>query len=178
MQEPSSDDAGGSSAEKFFDSRVASSNLCGMPTHITGPSLTGLELILGFPETAPADGHDIAGTVILTNSGTAHLNGTTAIAPVITVSRDGITVWHSNQVQGSQAVLIDLGPGESQSFDARFTPVECEPEDDEREQFRDDLPRLEAGRYEISAVMVFVPDTAEPGDGILVGGAATLIDLY
>ncbi|MCC6270548.1 MAG: hypothetical protein IT190_04670 [Microbacteriaceae bacterium] len=178
MQEPSSGDAADSVAEKSFDSLAVPSNLCGMPTTIAGPSPTGLSLTLDFPETAPADSHDVVGTVVLTNSGTAHLNGTTALEPVITVSRDGITVWHSNPVLDSQAVLIDLGPGESQSFYARFTPVECGPQDDEREQFRVDLATLDAGRYEISAAMVFVSDAAEPGDGILVGGATTLIDLY
>lgn len=155
----------------------SSSNLCGMPTTSVAPNSAGLALTLEFPDFAPADGRRLSGTVVLTNTGTLRVRGTTALQPIVSVSREGITVWHSNSSLNSHGVLIDLDPGQSFSYDAEFTPVECGPEDDEAEQFRDDLPPLGPGVYRVSAELAFIPDAALPGEGILIGGPVDSIEL-
>lgn len=181
MQAPSAGDAAESSPEKVADPQTLPSSRCGQPTsaapHSAVPHSAPLELSIEFPESAHADGTPVAGQVVLTNSGTTRVTGTTALEPVITVARAGITVWHSNPVLTSQAVLIDLAPGESYFYEAQVTPVECEAADDEDAQFRDGLLPLAPGRYELSAEIVFYPQGAEPSDGVIVGGPVAHIEL-
>lgn len=178
LQEPPNNDAAGGAAEKFSDSRVGASHLCGFPTSVTGPNPAGLNLSVEFPESAAADSRSVSGSVVLTNSGTTAVSGTTALEPIVTVSRGGITVWHSNPIATTQDVVLDLDPGQSYAFDARFTPVECKQGDDAGEQFPDSLGPLSPGEYELSAEIVFSPTDAESGEGILVGGVAEPISIY
>ncbi len=177
MQVPESDHSGAGAEEKFYDSRLVSPHLCGMPVTAAEPNIAGLLLSTDFPDVASADGRSIKGTVTLTNEGATHVTGLTALEPVVTVSRDGITLWHSNPILTSLVVQIDLAPGQSHTYSARVAPVECAPQDDERERFRDDLPALAAGDYELRAELVFVPDAAHPSEAILVGGEAELLQL-
>lgn len=168
-------DAAGDSQATFSDPHAASSNTCGMPTIYSGPDSSGLVLVVNFPDSPPADEAladegEVRGTVSLTNSGSVPVSGTTALSPTITVSHDGITVWHSHGAIASVAVQVMLDPGQSYSYDAYFAPVKCGPEDEVDGQFRDSLPPLTAGVYEISAELLFVPDDAGAGESILVGG--------
>lgn len=163
-------DAPGESQAKFFDARLASVNFCGMPTIMAGPDPSGLTLAVNFPDSPPAGGAEVVGTVSLTNSGTVPVSGTTAPSPTITVSRDGTTVWHSHGEMATVAMHVSLDPGQSYFYDTYFTPVECGPEDEVEGQFRDTLPPLVAGAYAVSAELLFVPDDADAGESILVGG--------
>lgn len=168
--------AGGSESE-LSRAEKAQPNLCGMPTVRAESHPAGLALSASFPASAPADGEEITGVVSLTNSGTARVSGTTAAAPVIIVSRNGITVWRSHGMMVTAVEHLDLGPGESFSYDARFTPVECGPRDEIEGQFRDDLPPLASGTYQVSAQLAFIPDDAEAGEDLVVGSPVTVIEL-
>ncbi len=165
------------SASKSFDAHQITQNLCGSPTGNTPPNSAGLTLSVNFPSSSAVDGQNIAGTVSLTNTGTSSVSGSTTIAPTVFLSSDGITVWHSNGAMIAMAVDVDLKPGQSFTYDAYFTPVECGPEDDANGLFSDNLPALTAGQYSISAELVFVPRDAEYGQNILVGGPAQTIEL-
>lgn len=171
------DGAVGGAESKLIKGNETNSNLCGMPTTTAAPNAAGLTLSLSFPDSSPAAGEEIAGTVALINSGTTRVSGTTAISPTIIVSRDGITVWHSHGAMITEVAEVSLDPGESYFYDAYFTPVECEPEDEADGQFRDNLPLLAAGTYELSAKLTFVSNVGTAGESILVGSQAAPIEL-
>lgn len=183
--ESSQGDANGGS-QKLFNARLNDGNLCGMPTQRpernsaskngSTPESTGLTLSVSFPTSAPARGNDVRGTVTLTNSGTTHVSGTTGSIPVITVSRDGVTVWHTNGPSITQVTPIELDPGQSHSYEAVFTPIECGPQD-EPDQFRENLPPLANGIYEVSAQLLFISNSDVPGGSVLVSGPPTSIGL-
>jgi hypothetical protein len=136
-------------------------NLCAGPVMSPVPSYSGLSLDVVFPETA-AIGTPVAGTVILTNGTAAVVTGTTTAEPAITLSRDGIVMWHSNGPVDASAVAVQLAPGESLEYPASFEPVQCDVVDDERESFRTTLPAVPAGQYEVSAAIDFAPDPSMP----------------
>lgn len=169
--------AGGASDSSLTDSKLSSASLCGMPLASTAPSSTGLMLAASFPASAPADGAEISGVVTLTNSGTTRVTGTTALAPVILVSRDGITVWHSHGVLASVVEQLDLAPGESFRYEAMFSAQQCEPQDEGDGQWRDDLPPLEPGEYQVSAQLTFVSANADAGESSVVASPPVVIEL-
>lgn len=171
------DDAAGESQAKTSEARWASVNSCGTPTIVSGPDPSGLALTVDFPDSPPAGDAEVIGMVSLTNSGTVPVSGTTAPSPTITVSSDGMTVWHSHGEMTSVAQHVSLDPGQSYFYDAYFTPAECGPEDEVDGQFRDTLPPLAAGAYTVSALLSFVPDDADAGESILVGGPPQAIRL-
>lgn len=161
-------------------------NLCGSPPVVAAPNSAGLELSVQFPETSPADGTDVVGTVLITNTGTTPVSGTTAVSPTVVVSRDGTIVWHSHGAMIMMAVEVNLKPGESHSYGAHFTAVECSPQDDEDGMFRENLPALRPGTYDVMAHIVFVPDArgggssdggGSEGGSILVGGPSQRVEL-
>jgi hypothetical protein len=133
-------------------------NGCGGPLAEIAPVESGLVATPHFPETAPADGGEVQGTVTLTNGGTARAVGWTQARPAITVSENGITVWHSNGPMIQMAVEIDLGPGESMDIPATLSALRCDTVDEESESFREDLPPLAPGTYGVSAIVPFYPE--------------------
>lgn len=176
--ESAAGDTAGEDQAKFAEARRANVNSCGTPTVMIGPDPSGLVLTINFPGSPPAGDTEVVGSVSLTNSGTTPVSGTTALSPTITVSRDGITVWHSHGEIPSAVRQISLEPGQSYRYDAYFTSEECGPDDEVDGQFRDDLPPLTAGAYEVSAQLIFVPDDADAGESILVGGPPKDIRLH
>jgi hypothetical protein len=133
-------------------------NLCTAPVAELPESPYGLQLDVAFPESAAVGTDPIPGIVRMTNVGTQTIVGTTAASPAITVSQDGITVWHSNGAMVMSLVTVDLAPGESLEYQASFTPVLCGVDDDMAETFREDLPALPAGDYDLSAAIDFSAD--------------------
>ena len=103
-------------------SRRCSSTWSPRPTHRSAPT----------PVTA---------TVRMTNTGTDAVTGTTPSAPALTLSQDGITLWHSNGPVDPPPWSSTSDPGESMDFAATFTPVRCSAEDDALEQFPAGPPR-------------------------------------
>ncbi|MHC5796892.1 hypothetical protein ACVXZ4_12105 [Lacisediminihabitans sp. FW035] len=127
-------------------------NLCGGTLADVAPNPDGLVLSTSFP-TADASAERVSGTVTLTNTGSEHIVGTTAATPAITLSKDGTVLWHSNGAMIAMAALVDLAPGASLTYQASFQPVTCAIEDDTADSFRDDLPHVAAGDYQVSAAI-------------------------
>ena len=152
-------------------------NLCGGLLAEVTPSETGLVLTTNFPASAPADGQPLTGTVTLTNTGSERVTGTTAASPAVTLSKDGLTLWHSNGPMIALAVLVDLEPGESMDYPASLTPVECGAEDKLADGFRDNLPALPVGDYQVSAVIDLVPDPIGSGESQRVAGPLQTVSL-
>lgn len=142
------------------DKRIPASmiNRCGEPVTEVAPSQFGLVLDVVFPATAPAASDHIEGTVILTNTSAEPVSGSVLANPAITLSQDGIVVWHTNGPTDLVAQVVQLEPGASVQLPASFEPVRCAPEDDDLESFRAELPPAGAGSYELSAAMDFSPD--------------------
>ena len=153
-----SDEAGSSGAESEAIKRAPAEkiNLCGGTLAQVAPCESGLQLDVVFPDQAPA-GAVVEGAVRLTNLGTATVRGSTAASAAITVSQGGLVLWHSNGPMIMSAALVDLAPGESMEYPASFEPVRCEVDDDSAESFRDDLPALPPGGYQLSAAIDFSP---------------------
>jgi hypothetical protein len=128
-------------------------NLCGGPLAEVAPNPDGLVLSTAFPESSATGTGAIDGTVTLTNTGTQTVKGTTAASPAITVSQDGVVLWHSNGPMIMLAVVVDLAPGQSMNYRASFTPVRCGVGDDLADGFPDNLPALPAGGYQVSAAI-------------------------
>jgi len=127
-------------------------NLCGGTLAEVAPNANGLVLTTSFPD-ADASADRISGTVTLTNTGTEHITGTSAASPAITLSKDGIVLWHSNGPMIAMAAVVDLAPGASMTYRAMFQPITCGSEDDRADSFRDDLPHVAAGEYQVSAAL-------------------------
>ena len=125
-------------------------NLCGGTLAEVAPSATGLVLTAAFPD-SPAGTAPVTGTVTLTNTGTESVAGYTSPTPAVTLSQDGIVLWHSNGPTIMSIQDVMLAPGESLEFAASFTPVVCGVEDDTAEAFRTDLPAVAPGEYQVSA---------------------------
>lgn len=149
-------------------------NHCGTAVAKVAPSATGLVLTPHFDERGAADGAERTGTVTLANTGGETVRGTLAAAPSLTLSLDGITVWHSGDTMLMLAVVVELEPGETVAYDAAITPVLCSEEDELSETFRDDLPALGSGVYELSAAIHLVPDDGS-GPQLVAGPAQTII---
>ena len=135
-------------------------NLCGGALADVAPNAHGLVLTTRFP-TADASADRITGTVTLTNSGSEHILGTSAVTPTIILSREGIVRWHSNGSMAAMGALVDLAPGASMTYQASFQPVTCAVEDDSAVSFRDNLPHLAAGAYQVSAVLDLSRENAD-----------------
>jgi hypothetical protein len=127
-------------------------NLCGAQLAEVAANAAGLVMTADFPA-APASASSVSGTVTLTNTGSERIVGTTAATPAITLSRDGVTLWHSNGPMIAMAAIVDLAPGASMTYQASFTPVICGAEDDLGDSFRSDLPHVAAGEYQVSAAI-------------------------
>lgn len=138
------------------------------------PADDGLVLTVQ-PVDAAAATRDIPVIVTLTNTGAEPVTGSLSPFPVLTLSRDGVVLWHSNGAVPSLAREIDLAPGASTDFPTTFEPVVCGVEDDARPSFRSDLPPVGPGTYRLSAAVDFRPaTTTEPSGGDL-SGAAVLV---
>ena len=125
-------------------------NLCGGALAEVAPSATGLVLTPSFPDAAAGSG-GVEGTVTLSNTGSTTVTGYSAASPAITLSQNGVVLWHSSGPTVQMIRDISLAPGESLQYTASFTPVVCSVDDDSAEAFRTDLPPVAAGEYQLSA---------------------------
>jgi hypothetical protein len=147
-------------------------NLCGEALTAVAPSESGLVLTTSFPDAAVGSS-SVEGTVTMSNSGVNTLTGYTASAPAVTLSQNGVVLWHSNGPAIMLAREVTLAPGESIAYTASFTPVVCSVEDDEGESFRENLPPAPAGQYQVSAAIDFNAD----GRADLVTGPPSTVTL-
>jgi hypothetical protein len=137
---------------------IDSLNTCESTLAQVSPSAYGLVLDVTFPPSAPTGTSQVAGAVRLTNTSERRVVGTTAASPAITVSQGGTVVWHSNGPMIQSAAIVDLDPGESMEYSAFFTPVRCAPTDESEGGFREGLPALPGGEYQLSAALYFIAD--------------------
>ncbi len=137
-------------------------NLCAGPLTELAPSQYGLQLDVTFAASAPAASDVVTGTVQLTNTSGREVLGYTPTSPAMTLSQDGVVLWHSNGITNYALMSVDLAPGASLEYQASFVPARCSVEDDMRDAFREDLPALEPGSYRLSALIDF---TADPSMG-------------
>ncbi len=145
-------------------------NLCGGPLAEVAPSSTGLELTVDFPD-AVTGAEMVEGSVTLTNNGSERVTGYSAPLPAITLSQNGIVVWHSNGPMIMSVEEVDLAPGESRQYAAFFEPVVCATEDELGEGFRAKLPAAPAGEYQVSAALELV---GEQPTELITGPAETI----
>ena len=138
-------------------------NLCEGTLAEVAPSVTGLVLTTTFPDGAPADGAPVVGTVTLTNTGTQRVSGATGATPAITLLQNGTVLWHSNGPTIAMVMMVDLDPGESLEYSTAFAPARCGVDDDMAESFRDNLPPLTAGTYDVSAAIDIMLDAPVNG---------------
>ena len=140
-------------------------NLCGGTLADVARNEGGLVLTSNFAE-ADASADRIMGTVTLTNSGSERIIGTSAATPTITLSKNGIVLWHSNGSIAAMGAVVDLAPGASLAYEASLRPVVCAVEDDGANSFRTDLPHVAAGQYQVSAALDLSRQNA---DGSVLG---------
>ena len=149
-------------------------NLCGGALAKAAPNAAGLVLTTSF-EPADAAADRVSGTVTLTNSGSEHIMGTSAVTPTIILSKEGIVRWHSNGSMAAIGAIVDLAPGASMTYQASFQPVTCGVEDDSSLSFRDNLPHVAAGAYQVSATLDLSRQNADgsfPGTDLVTGPAS------
>ena len=149
-------------------------NLCGGALSEVAPNAAGLVLTTNF-EPGDASADRVSGTVTLTNSGSAHVTGTSAATPTIVLSKDGIVLWHSNGPVAAIGAIVDLAPGASMTYQASFQPVICAVEDDSSVSFRDNLPHVAADAYQVSAALDLSRQNADgsfPGTDLVTGPAS------
>ncbi|MBC7403568.1 MAG: hypothetical protein H7279_10420 [Microbacteriaceae bacterium] len=149
-------------------------NLCGGALAKVAPNAAGLVLTTSF-EPADAAADRVSGTVTITNSGSAHVTGTSAATPTIVLSKNGIVLWHSNGPVAAIGAIVDLAPGASMTYQASFQPVTCAVEDDSSVSFRDNLPHVAAGAYQVSAALDLSRQNADgsfPGTDLVTGPAS------
>lgn len=140
--------------------------------HLANPSPAADGLVLTVPPVnAAAGGRSIPVTVTLTNTGTQQVTGSLSPFPVLTLSRDGLVLWHSNGAVPSLVQEIDLAPGASTTFKTTFEPLICAPADDTGRGFGSALAQVARGSYELSAALDFTP---APSSGE-AGGAAVVV---
>lgn len=155
-------------------------NLCAQPVSTPAPAADGLVLTV-HPVDAAAGAHNIPVTVTLTNTGEDRVTGSLSPFPALTLSRDGVVIWHSNGAVPSLAQQIDLAPGASAVFHAAFDAVVCGVEDDAQLGFRAGLPAASAGDYRLSAAIDVSLEAADPSTGsnaVLVSGPSSPVTLH
>ena len=158
--------------EPDIDARLSAR--CGISPLTVAPNSLGLELTTSFPESVPADGSSVSGLVTVTNTGNSRVRGTTSVEPIVSLSRNGVTVWHTSGSAADLARHVDLEPGQSAIYSASFRTIQCNPDDENPATVGDNLPALVPGPAEVTATITYFSDT---GDSFLISGPAESIIL-
>jgi len=170
-QAPPSDTSGSLYGE-FQRAPAERINLCGGTLAEVAPNESGLELTAEFGDAA-VGASTVDGTVTLTNTGSSPVTGYTAATAAITLSQDNVVLWHSNGPSILSITDVDLGPGESLSYPASFSPVICSVDDDLADSFPTDLPAAPAGQYQVGAAI----DLTTAGSTELITGPTSTVTL-
>jgi hypothetical protein len=165
------DDGG---ADEMMSAPAEKIQACGAPLAEVAPGASGLVITLESV-TAQADAHSIPVTATLTNEGDARVTGFTGNRPAVTLSDDGITLWHTNGGTDGNAIVVDLDPGESITYETIFEPVVCSDVDELGDEFRTGLPAAGPGDYLLSAIIYLHHDDDSEID--LVTGPASQVTL-
>ncbi|MGN6502119.1 MAG: hypothetical protein ACTHKX_04330 [Pseudolysinimonas sp.] len=166
--------ASGTSETQLTDPAAKILNLCGADVTQPVAAATGVTVTID-PVTASPGQRGIPVTVTLTNTGESSIFGSTAAAPTLTLSRDGVTVWHTGEAADGSARVVDLGPGESMTYQTSFDAVICGPGDDAALASPTTLPSAPAGTYLLWAMIDLTHDDGSAVD--LVSGPAVAVTL-
>ena len=147
-------------------------NACGQQLAVRDAAANGLVLTAHFPYANATTG-PVEGTVTLTNTGDTTVDGW-SIDPTITLSQNGLVLWHGTNLSNEAGVQTHLEPGESVDFATSFEPVVCSADDETGSTLPSNLPAAPAGEYQVSAAMDISGDAY---DAILVTGPAQTITL-
>lgn len=148
-QESGGDAAGGGASSDGTQLAPAYKiNACGgMLGSVPEDGLTGVGVALDFPDEAGVD-DTVRGTVEVTNDTGEPLRGVMSEVAATTLSQDGVVVWHTPRMD--RTLPVDLAPGATTTLEASFEPRVCSTEDDARESFRPNLPKVQPGGYDVS----------------------------
>lgn len=130
-------------------------NRCGAP--VTTPPAAGAGP-LTVTVTAPAavePGASAPAVATVTNTSDAAVSGRIRLAPALTVTEAGVTVWHTSGEADPLSRSIELAPGASIELTGSFEARRCGESDDRLAALPADLPALSPGSYEVSAIVVF-----------------------
>lgn len=166
------DDATGGSASEPADPATLT---CGSPAVAAANNSSGLQFLVDFPDSAPADGRSVDGKVTVANTGAIPVSGWLQFPATLSVSHDGIIVWLSNPVPDSHAIHVDLVPGQNLSYDAVLTTVHCTPGTSGGASAQ--ASPLPPGSYDIAAIIRFIPDGAPADEALVLGGPVESIRL-
>jgi len=152
MSEPAPE--AGQSSDTALRVAADSLNQCGGPLAEPVDNRVGLVAEVRLPRSA-APGAEVAGTVVLTNTGEAAIAGTTASVPDVALARDGVVVWHTGPTIQS-VVEVHLEPGEQLELPVSLHALECGSE--ERLRAGGELEPVPAGDYQVSVVLDVATD--------------------
>ncbi len=126
-------------------------NGCGGPlATATEEGQFPLLLDVEFPDAAPV-GDTVSGEVSVTNIGNETISGRMGQVAAMTLSQDGVVLWHTPNATLDAPVALE--PGDTVLIDATFEPEMCAPEDEGVPGFRPGLPKVPAGEYQLSAAL-------------------------
>ena len=145
-------------------SGMLAASRCGYVAPQLSPTTNGLVVALDLPSTVGRGGV-VTGVVTLTNTGAQRVTGSTGV-PVITLSQNGIVVWHTDAGTAASLRQFDLSHGASTTFQVVLSPLLCSKGDESSGELRTDLPPAPAGEYQVSASVV----VAIAGGGEQVSG--------
>lgn len=135
--------------------------ICGQPPAAAVSEVDGL----GLGVTASTSG--ASGTVLvrisLTNDGDVRVRGTLTAPPTVTLAESGAVVSHG-ETEATPTTSIDLAPGETLTFSARYAPVACG---------GDESGALAPGRYDLTTAIGVVE--AGGTTRLLVSPATTVV---
>ena len=149
-------------------------NQCGHPIDVTSAATGPLTAKLVVPVRADA-GSSVAVEVVVTNDSAATVTGELGAVPRLIVGEDGVVVWRTANRIAVTAQPIALDPGESITLQASFETRRCGIGDELLGASADDPP-LEAGMYEVRAVVEFAASGSVAAVAIMSPAADVAVD--
>lgn len=151
-------EGGADSAESYLaPEETTLSEKCGAIIPDTATSPHGLALEIDFPSPVAASGTAF-GTVRLTNTSSAAVEGTTASIPDVNLIRDDVSISHSPDAQILTVVPVNLQPGQSLEFAVSVDIYDC--------TTIDSGGTLQPGTFAVSTSLAFL--STDPADGEVV----------
>lgn len=130
-------------------------NLCGAPATTPPDAGAGPLTVTVTPPPAVEAGASARVVVTVANTSDAAVSGLVRLAPALTVTEAGVTVWHTSGEPDPLSRSIELAPGASIELTGGFEARRCDEGDDRLAALPADLPALSPGAYGVGAIVVF-----------------------